>query len=63
MGGPAAVFQTASKQLIQTSLTRQEVYAVELLSRDGGVIRTDIGAGVETKPMRSIERLKWIRCC
>lgn len=54
IGGPAAVFQTASEQLIRTGLTREDVYAVELLSRDGGVISTDIGAGVETRTIRSI---------
>ena len=55
VGGTAGVFQSAAGQLIRCGLASRTAYDVALLSRDGGPIRTDLGVGLDTLPMRSVD--------
>lgn len=48
IGGPAKVFHQASEQLVRAGSADAPVYEVEFLSRDGGPIRTEFGARLET---------------
>jgi transcriptional regulator GlxA family with amidase domain len=54
VGGPTEVFLTATQQLIRSQLATEPVYSVELLSRAGGLVKSDIGVGIDTRSMHSI---------
>jgi transcriptional regulator GlxA family with amidase domain len=54
VGGPTEVFLTATQQLIRSQLATEPVYSIELLSRAGGLVKSDIGVGIDTRPMHSI---------
>lgn len=48
--GPTAVFHSAARHAIRTGQTTDMMYEVELLSIDGGLVRTMQGVVVEAKP-------------
>ncbi len=49
LSGPAQVFQTASEQLVQSGAATKATYDVQLLSSEGGMVRTSPGVCLETR--------------
>lgn len=54
VGGPAKVFHQASEQLVRAGSADAPIYRVEFLSRDGGPVRTEFGARLETTGIGSV---------
>lgn len=53
--GPVRVFHSAACQLQRIGAASEPLYTIDLLSRFGGIVKSSIGFGLETKPLRELD--------